>query len=688
MEQAWWANQGHQRALEQRSRARIASSRRFSLVAGSALLCWGLIVILAGGRYLFLLPNREATSLRSATSGALGPYEGYLEGCFRDCEGFSSLELAKAACQAADDCGGVTFVPFEKQGLRYELRSGTRPVPTSDGQRSFVLGRKIDEEERLQRIISRKKVSRGATGAADKENQGESETSVGGSLSLNTFHIEKDVEGENDVENGLRGRDTFEEDAALDTEEEGSEAEEESALDSDSDELQQKDRRPHRLDSLLDSDLNALDGPITLDEGEDDGLRTFDAWQPDEHDDIDLDDIGTDIDGQPTIFIGIASYRDAMCHETIERALVKAKFPNRLRFGIVEQNESGDVPCFYTELSCKDGPDQILCKFRDQIRVHRVAARQARGPTFGRHRADSLYRGETYALQLDAHMFFVDNWDVEMIAQFESTGNEYAILTNYPSDVADFDAEKGVGKRATTPALCESKFVDNLMTRHGSAKEFLPPKDIASPILQIWWAAGVSFSRGHRIVRVPYDGYLPMIFNGEETSMAYRLWTHGYDFYTFHHSLVFHPYHRAAAPPLFWENEAKDTKKRKNDLLKSQNRLLYIYGLGERSPIDLTDVDKYGLGDVRPIEKFWKLFGVDYSKRTVANNCLAATSASIHRALVPFVRADKRGIDYSHVTPPINFRKAATRAIKGLGEYAGLQLENAKAVVDSPGLRG
>ena len=32
-------------------------------------------------------------------------------------------------------------------------------------------------------------------------------------------------------------------------------------------------------------------------------------------------------------------------------------------------------------------------------------------------------------------------------------------------------------------------------------------------------------NKGHRIVRVPYDGHLPMIFDGEEFTMGARAWT-------------------------------------------------------------------------------------------------------------------------------------------------------------------
>lgn len=50
--------------------------------------------------------------------------------------------------------------------------------------------------------------------------------------------------------------------------------------------------------------------------------------------------------------------------------------------------------------------------------------------------------------------------------------------------------------------------------------------------MQPFWAAGFSFSRGHFALRVPYDPYLPMLFQGEEISMGVRAFTHGYDFYS------------------------------------------------------------------------------------------------------------------------------------------------------------
>ena len=49
--------------------------------------------------------------------------------------------------------------------------------------------------------------------------------------------------------------------------------------------------------------------------------------------------------------------------------------------------------------------------------------------------------------------------------------------------------------------------------RHGAQPEEEPQiKD--APQLEPYWAAGFSFSRGHFTLRVPYDAYLPMVFQG------------------------------------------------------------------------------------------------------------------------------------------------------------------------------
>ena len=53
-----------------------------------------------------------------------------------------------------------------------------------------------------------------------------------------------------------------------------------------------------------------------------------------------------------------------------------------------------------------------------------------------RNKANSLYNGEEYYLQVDSHSQFVDNWDEILINQLESLSCAKPVLTGYPSRIA------------------------------------------------------------------------------------------------------------------------------------------------------------------------------------------------------------------------------------------------------------
>jgi [Skp1-protein]-hydroxyproline N-acetylglucosaminyltransferase len=134
--------------------------------------------------------------------------------------------------------------------------------------------------------------------------------------------------------------------------------------------------------------------------------------------------------------------------------------------------------------------------------------------------------------------------------------------------------------------------------RHGSQ-----PEDYAiitdMPQLQPFWAAGFSFSRGHFKVLVPYDGYQPMVFQGEEIAIGIRGFTYGYDFYAPKQSVVFHEYaeksSRRKKIHMFWENSEKHKGEGKKSLMRSMT----IIGMArdiDPAAWDHSEIDKYGLG--------------------------------------------------------------------------------------------
>mmetsp|Transcript_17374 Transcript_17374/g.17471 ORF Transcript_17374/g.17471 Transcript_17374/m.17471 type:complete len:613 (-) Transcript_17374:358-2196(-) len=360
---------------------------------------------------------------------------------------------------------------------------------------------------------------------------------------------------------------------------------------------------------------------------------------------------------QRTIYVGIASYRDFQCRETLESVFLRAENPKRIRVGVVDQIVVGeDVRCDDPIKPCEEDPEQALCKYKDQVDVYTMDAPLSVGPVFARHIGYRLYRGEYYATQSDAHVSFTQNWDTDIIHQMEATHDDMAVLSTYLTDIeGSIDPVSGKSLRNTRPIMCNTYYeggAQGLHLRHGSQPERVPSVH-GSPQLQPWWAAGYSFSRGHFVVNVPYDYLQSMIFQGEEMSIGIRGFTVGYDFYAPERSVCFHHYANGKNKKKrnkvkhFWENG----KAYEGTGIKAMKRLLGIVHMNpeiDPSEWDHTDIDRYGLGGVRTPEQFYQYFGIDVvKKKTQGHLCEFVQGAKMHRSLSPLLRKDGMGIDYS-----------------------------------------
>ena len=175
------------------------------------------------------------------------------------------------------------------------------------------------------------------------------------------------------------------------------------------------------------------DGSIPADEGEDVmpliGLKVPRFWEaPPGSSDADINHIGRKVNGQETIFLMIASYRDFQCRETITSAYMRSDHPERLFIGAVDQTVPGDIGCLDIEIPCSQDSSQPICKYRSQISIYHMDAKYATGPVTARHVGDRMYRGESFVMQMDAHCQFVRHWDTKILQQWGETGNEMAVL--------------------------------------------------------------------------------------------------------------------------------------------------------------------------------------------------------------------------------------------------------------------
>lgn len=292
-----------------------------------------------------------------------------------------------------------------------------------------------------------------------------------------------------------------------------------------------------------------------------------------------------------TIFVSVASYRDSDCIETVRNLFEMADKPERVWVGICEQNETGKEGCVPGEF-----------KYWHRVRRITIPHKEAKGPTYARYLCSTLYRGETYFMQIDSHTRFIKKWDSACIRELKKCPSEKAVLSHYPHDWSVHE-EGGGSKTKEVPVLCKSKFDSNgvLTFEAASIEAGAKPKPVP------FTSGGFVFGPGTMLTEVPYDPDLPFVFQGEEIAYSARLWTSGYDFFTPTENIVFHQYGRETAPK-FWNDMPEYDAIMQKSLKKVRGMLD-----GSVAPA------KHGLGTARSLQEYWKFAGVDIQAKKSAS---------------------------------------------------------------------
>lgn len=277
---------------------------------------------------------------------------------------------------------------------------------------------------------------------------------------------------------------------------------------------------------------------------------------------------------ETSIFVGVAAFREHRCGRTLFDAYAKAVNPRRVYFGVVDQllaSVDDQMSCLddfcslikdalavgshmhlnrldaaeRSAVDSRNGNDdqerkKRKCLFANQVRVNRQNAFYSRGPTYARHLQQLLLRDELFCLQVDAHTLFAKRWDELLVQDWLLLRNEHAVLTTYLPHIDQIDVQEPEDSATqVVPHLCKTVLGGGGMERNAIASA---ARSLPRPKLTPLWGAGLSFSKCHAEIAVPYDPHLDHVFDGEEFSRALRLFTWGYDNYTPHRNRVFHDY--------------------------------------------------------------------------------------------------------------------------------------------------
>jgi hypothetical protein len=225
-----------------------------------------------------------------------------------------------------------------------------------------------------------------------------------------------------------------------------------------------------------------------------------------------------------TIFISIAAYRDPELVPTIRDCLHRARYPRDLRFGICWQH----------------GADELVpANFADQrMRVIVVPWHASRGACWARAEIMKLWDGEDFYFQLDSHHRFVQDWDALLITHAERTGAAKPLLTTYTAPFDPAVAELPPGE----PMLMDFDHFspDGIPAFRPRVIPGWPT--LQRPLRSRFVAGGFLFTLGSFVNDVPYDPEL--YFHGEETMLAIRAFTHGYDLFHPPEHILWHEYTR------------------------------------------------------------------------------------------------------------------------------------------------
>lgn len=309
---------------------------------------------------------------------------------------------------------------------------------------------------------------------------------------------------------------------------------------------------------------------------------------------------------RPTIFIGIASYKDPLLLHTVLRALEQAKDKSRIRFGIVDQCE----PSQQWGRTDAQVARQIHYLWVDPLR--------ARGACFARALTHTLYHGETIYLQIDAHMHFPSHWDqwVEEVLLDRMAITPRCVVSSYPpSMVKDANGEwmiEGHQKQTVvTHRVKENAAFDGrgiyldfeAWLHHGRT----------APIRGHHIAGGMLIAPGSFVEQFPYDPQL--YYLGEEQMLALRLYTHGWDIWHPVDNPIGHRYNDHQNPeirPVHWSDDPNGERPISHLVWenRSYTRQRHLVGLPGYGGV-------YGLGTARTLQAFADEFGVDYLRRSI-----------------------------------------------------------------------
>lgn len=300
------------------------------------------------------------------------------------------------------------------------------------------------------------------------------------------------------------------------------------------------------------------------------------------------------------IFVSIAAYRDPELLPTLKDLLDNCSEPDNLHI------------CIGWQHSLEDSWDN-LDLYRDDPRftILDIDYKEAKGPCWIRAEIQKHYNSEDYYFQLDSHHRLTKNWDVtlkDFIHYFQCKDIKKPLITGYiPGYFPDSDPD---GRVNETWGLNIQRFMP-------SGVIFLQPhhiekwEELKEPFPARFISAHFIFTLGGFVKEVPYDPEL--YFHGEESSLAARAYTFGYDLFHPHKVVAWHEYTRSGKKR-HWDDSSKWAE------LDQASYARYRMLMGTDpgcTPCKRNSIAPNYFGNQRTFEDYERYIGINFKTRQI-----------------------------------------------------------------------
>lgn len=288
------------------------------------------------------------------------------------------------------------------------------------------------------------------------------------------------------------------------------------------------------------------------------------------------------------IFIQCASYRDPELKNTIRTALENADKPDKVSFGICIQSKFGEMR------------RDLYFNGIKQCRTVFIHMDSSKGIGYARKMAQKMLEDEQYTLQIDSHMDFRQSWDTMCIDMLESCRSKKPLLTAYMTDYA-IQEEPGCYRLGAS----EFDAGDGNITVTGQT--IIEAK---KPQLGILASGHFVFANSDFFNEVPIDPNMQFLY--EETLIAPRAWTSGWDIFYPHLCPIQHK----------WDRSYRRTNwnDRNTSVQEERCRILYQQLVGQIAGFH--NFGKYGMGSTRTLQDYEYFSGINFKKMTLTQRAI------------------------------------------------------------------